>query len=259
MGNQKSKLKDFERACHTRNIDEIDAWLKSDKLTVEKLNTGLQEACEEGYTDIVKLLIKDREKYDRFRPIREAAYKGNLELVKLLLENGGDITAAIFGACEGNSRCVFEFLEKEMELSYVELSSGFCGACRGGHIDLAIRMWGKVKQKLQEEEKIGMKWNLTAELNSALIHACDETANVRIIQFLIEEGATNLDGALYFLLKRRPPFILTCKEKRNIENFISYFIDQGANEWREKLNEYPYNKYSDYFNSVLKVERLLNE
>ncbi|XP_046358515.2 uncharacterized protein LOC124136592 isoform X2 [Haliotis rufescens] len=119
-------------------------------------NTVLWSACKGGHVEIVKLLVENgldvsQSDYDN-TALESACEGGDVEIVKLLLENGLDVSPSYYGG------------------------RALCSACKGGHVEI-------VKLLLENGQDVSHSYYG----NRALESAC-EGGHVEIVKLLLENG-----------------------------------------------------------------------
>ncbi|XP_071090384.1 uncharacterized protein [Haliotis cracherodii] len=149
-------------------------------------NTALWRACEGGHVEIVKLLVEnglDVSQSDYYDTALLSACKGgHVEIVKLLVENGLDVSQSDYGdralesACEGGHVEIVELLlENGLDVSLSDdYDTALEIACEGGHVEIV---------KLLVENGL----DVSHYGYTALLSAC-KGGHVEIVKLLVENG-----------------------------------------------------------------------
>ncbi|NJM80254.1 MAG: hypothetical protein HC854_12710 [Flavobacterium sp.] len=149
------------------NNYEISKLLIENKAKVNQLNkvppaegTAIELPCQEGYLDIVKLLVENGadinlKGFRGFTPIRIAARNGHLEIVKYLAESGAKI-----------------------DIKAMDGATPFAHAATKGHIDIVKYLFEK-----------GANVNNIDKEGDFPVGEAARSGYIEVIQFLIDNGA----------------------------------------------------------------------
>ncbi len=134
------------------------------------LNQNLCNACRDNDINLVNELIKQGAN-DFNRGLRWASFKGNVEIVKLMIENGA--TDGLWNACYGGN---IEIIELLIGKGANDFNQGLIGACRAGHIEIVKLM---IENRAPE----------VLDLNGGLQETCSFSNNKELMLLLIIKGA----------------------------------------------------------------------
>ena len=99
--------------------------------------TVIRKACELGNIEIARLLLENGA--DHKEGIRAAAMSGNMDIVQLMLEKGADPNIGLYGAARGGNMDIVQLmLEKG-----ADPSNGLRGAVENNHMDIVRLMLEK--------------------------------------------------------------------------------------------------------------------
>ena len=164
---------------------------------------ALHGACEGGYKDIVEILMKHKvninqcDGYVNHTPIYYACYKGQTDVVKILLDNNCDISdGAIHAACEGGYKDIVEILIKHnVDINHfggwLENHRPIYYACYKGHTDI-----------------VQILLDNNCDIHGAIHGAC-EGGHKDIVEILIKHNVDiNQRGGLF----NETPICYACRE-----------------------------------------------
>ncbi|VDI53467.1 Hypothetical predicted protein, partial [Mytilus galloprovincialis] len=157
-------------------------------------NTPLIESVISGYSDLVRFQVVDVKcdvnKTDTFgrSPIYEASERGNLGIVKLLLENYANISqcnaikqSPLFVACKEGHTCIVELLiQHKADILQTDVNgwSPLFKACEGGYKDT-------VKLLLLNKADVC----LCSRLNESPLYAACKGGHIDIVELLLQNKA----------------------------------------------------------------------
>lgn len=148
------------------------------------INSALVSACEEGYTELVKLLLEKGADIhtEESNSLRRASKHGHIEIVKLLLENGANIHAgkdsALYVSCvNGHTDIVKLLVEKGAD---IYTTSALQQAAYKGHIEIAKFLLSTLRQREKFPEK---------EILSDILNVAAQRGHFEITKLMLENGA----------------------------------------------------------------------
>ncbi len=147
-------------------------------------NEGLFGACKGGHIKIVELMMeKGVTSFDK--GLSAACKGGYTEIVKLIIENGAkdlDLNDALYSACySGNETLVNIITQHSVDNKInIDMNNGLCGACAGGHKNIALLMISKG----------ATNWN------DGLLSACED-GHKELAKLMLDNGANNYNEGLH--------------------------------------------------------------
>lgn len=173
---------------------------------VPTFNTIMLNACECGFTSIVKLAIKHGAN-NWVSGYHRARHVGHMELMKLMVYHG------LLDACKnGDIRMAKQFIRCDI----FDYDEGLQVACENGHIELVELM---------------LKYG--ANINEGLLKAC-ENGHIKLVELMLKYGANNYNEGLK--MARNNDHIQV------IELMNTLYVDVGEYEKYEDLYNELYNK-----------------
>jgi ankyrin repeat protein len=240
----------------------------------EEGNTLLHEACFLGCIDEVMLLTNNKsinkENYRGQSPLQTACWKGNLEIVKFLLENGAypnqknrNGATPFHKACQEGHLEIVKIMIKRVDNIDQEDDDGwspFHAACASGNINI-------VKLLLDESNNVINKISIINNKNkhgdTPLHTSCFSKDRIIIAEFLLKNGAyineknnkgeTPLCRACYWGQFDAMNMLLNygAEIEYNESGHITYYLK--ANKIPEKIYEKKVIKFFDeYIGGIIK-------
>ena len=171
---------------------ERDRAIVNEETTLDgfQQQTPLMLATQKGNLQIVKLLLENGASVDKqeevLTPLMFASNRGDLEIVKLLLENGANVdkesngfTALFFASQNGHLEIVKLLLENGASVDKNRsMTTPLINASRIGHLEI-VKVLLEHGASLSDKDNFGM---------TPLIAAVDE-GNIEIVEYLLEKGA----------------------------------------------------------------------
>lgn len=230
----------FISACKNGHSNIVKYMITKGYIDSDRGYRGFDEACIEGRTEIVGLII-NLINVDLNLYIRVACKLGHIGVVKLLIEHGAnDFTGCMYEACE---RGCIEITELLIANGDTHISSGLRGACNFKRLDL-IKLLLKYNNltvanfneflSILSYRTDGYMWKYHIDENEELVD---------IMRILVSKGANNLE--LMALTKDIQIYTMLCK--------INNINCSGDAKYLKLLQEYPpYMLFVNRNNSTLK-------
>jgi ankyrin repeat protein len=175
----------FLGLCKNGNIDKLISMIETHCITEKKIYNGLIMATEHNQNKCVKELMKHVKCY-LFNPVVIACKNGNLELVKLFVKNGIDVSVKnnelIRIACRNGHLNVVKWLYSNGSNIHACQEYGFRWGCYNGSFELV--------QWIYNNSNV----NVNACNGFAIKNACKNN-HMNIVKWLIQINAVHLDGA----------------------------------------------------------------
>ena len=201
----------FYYACLGGHMEMINMLIAEH--TPTKWGNGLQGACEGGHFEIARMLIaRGSNNFNLalyhaclFGSVEIAEYlislgarsfdlsldaasiNGNVELVKLLIKHGSTNYANAF-----NNACLCAHVELARlllpNMNVSALSNGFVSACKSGSFEIVRMIYSRIPDNFYTYANQGLR-----------------STNKDIVNFAIEHGADNWEGALLFACSTGDP------------------------------------------------------
>ena len=210
-------LKQFMEGCRTGKISLVTACLsassfdpnklahseRSDRPSYTTTSTGFIEACYNGHTEIVTLLLKDSridvnsEDINGKTGLMCACEKGQVEIVSVLLQdsridvNKGNINGmtGFMYACKNGHREIVTLLSKDSRINVNKTDkygkTGFIHACRWGNRELVTLLLQDISIDVNQGDVNG--W-------TAFMDACSNE-RIETVSLLLKEPRINVNKA----------------------------------------------------------------
>jgi len=205
-------------ACFYGDVGKLREIIKSTPDIVKELSLGIEYACQRNHIDAVRCLLSEGNiniKKEGRNAIVVSAYYGWIELVKMLIALGADIStsnyAALMLACKYGHKDIVELLITSYGDTCLDLNIYLMSASLSGDF-----------------ETIKFLINMGCDplsFNHMLIRMCCENGNVQILEYLKNMGLSFNDAIGQMLC-------IACKFE-NIEA-IKFLIENGANVHENK-------------------------
>jgi hypothetical protein len=176
-------------------LDDIEA-AKEFVEKGEKIGDGLFQAAYSGNLDLVKYLVEKGGKPNT-QDVSAAAFSGNIEIVKYLIEKGGKFAgSSVTSAATNGKLAMIKYLvdEKNVEIN----DSAIANATSGGHLDVIKYLLG---DEVRDEQ--GNVYKLPKEKRAKIGYGSDTMENAlrhgdfEIIKYLSDKGARGgIDAAI---------------------------------------------------------------
>lgn len=215
-------------------IDEVERWESFDKFPhTFRCWTALMHAAAEGNEAAVKLLIEHEAEIDKISGHQDtasiiAARRGHLEVLKLLLVNGGDINILtpydetllmlVLKSKKANIQTVNFFLTQGIEIDQVDKDgeTAFIKAIRGGTVvdgdneSINLRDSSGVKRQVKFSEEYKVIADMLIE-NGANINVMNSFA-LEGSALMVAYSQANLEAIKYLVEQRRIDIIPTSEQ-----------------------------------------------
>lgn len=245
------------------HIDAIEFLMPLVPSLGKKINWLLYYACEQNQIKVIQLLVEKYKADNYAYGLAGAANGGKITASEIMLKlhpletNSAVFTAfccgneeyarwlikavskvnwneALSGACEGNHLHMIKLISELCD-DMIYCDYALFGACNGGHLELA-------KTIVNSPESLFKDFIKATNWNMALICAC-AAGHSELAEFAIENGATDMNSALYNACKNNRPSVAMMMsfkanvnyglrgacESANIE-LIDMMIKKGAND-----------------------------
>jgi len=133
--------KGLAEACKNRHLEVLKTLIEAG---ARKSEACLENAAGNGYTEIVQLLLKDSSGEDGLSALSKAAIKGHLDIVKLFVANGADLTG------DGGKRVIKSAIEENQAEVVVYLKDV-------KKSQEAVKEAAMAKEKATQEEMLAKK------------------------------------------------------------------------------------------------------
>ncbi|XP_048249888.1 uncharacterized protein LOC124128376 [Haliotis rufescens] len=244
----------------------------------DSYNTPLHAACRGGYTELVKILLRydlnrsvcnntsrmncrfENSRYLIFSmrgndvkhtPLFVACENGHIDIVRLLIEKGADVTAAAKDGCtplhcackNGHIDIVRLLIEKGADVSDAACYTPLQCACKNGHIDIV---------RLLIEKGADVSAAAAADVYTPLHCACED-GHIDIVRLLIEKGA-DVNAAFY------GDTLLHCACKNGHIDIVRLLIEKCADVYAAANDDIGYTPlHWAVMNGHIDIVRLLIE